>query len=209
MPNRKGTHNAYIFRHPGDHQWLDMAALIATSLPHALVSHLGTHFGALYYRNIARREYSFSYAAFDKNGRLAGVILGTLDRDAAKSLDFTLKAKLLLAANVRLFSPAVFRWLVTGLRTRSAAKKQIKIFPKAELIVVAVHKDFKGNRIGKILIHELEDFFRKNNLNGPYLILTEKANRVANNVYEKLGAQFIKTYSYHDKLMNEWHKPLS
>ncbi|MGE4543873.1 MAG: GNAT family N-acetyltransferase [Pedobacter sp.] len=94
------------------------------------------------------------------------------------------------------------------MRTRNATKYQTKNFPKAELIVVVVHDDFKGNRIGKTLINELESFFRKNNLDKPYLILTEKSNRVANNLYEKLGAQFIKTYPYHDKLMNEWHKPI-
>ena len=102
----------------------------------------------------------------------------------------------------------VFRWLLCGIRTRSATKYLSKDFPKAELIVVSVHKDFKGNRLCKILINELEAFFRESNLDGPYLILTEKSNRVANHVYEKLGANFIKTYTYHDKLMNEWHKPL-
>lgn len=208
MPGKKSTENAYVFRPPGDNQWLDIAALIASSLPNALVSRLGPHFGALYYRNIAIREYSCCYAAFDKTGRLAGVILGTLDRNAAKSLDFSLKARLLLAANVRLFSPAVFRWLVSGIRISSASKKHTKNFPKAELIVVTVHEDFKGNRIGKILINKLEEFFRKNNLDAPYLILTEKSNRVANSVYEKLGAKFIQTYTYHDKHMNAWHKSL-
>lgn len=209
MPIITGTRYAFIFRTPEDHHWMDIAALIASSLPNALVSRLGTHFGALYYKNIASREYSCCYAAFDKTGRLAGVILGTLDHDAAKSLDFILKAKLLLAANIKLFSPAVLRWFGCGWRTRRATNNPTKYFPKAELIVVAVHKDFKGKRVGKRLIIELETFFRESNLDEPYLILTEKSNRVANNLYKKLGAKFIKTYTYHDKLMNEWHKSLS
>lgn len=208
MPNGKGTQSAFIYLPPGDNHWIDIAVLIASSIPNALISRLGKHFGALYYKNIARREYSCCYAAFDKTGRLAGVILGTLDRNEAKSLDFSLKIRLLLAANVRLFSPAVFRWFACGWRNRSATKRLMRDFPKAELIVVVVHEDFKGNRIGRTLITELESFFRNNKLDVPYLILTEKSNRVANVLYEKIGAQFIKTYPYHDKLMNEWHKPL-
>ncbi|MGE4543872.1 MAG: hypothetical protein AB7D06_07170 [Pedobacter sp.] len=103
MPKKKAAENAYIFRPPGDNHWMDIAALIASSIPNALVSRLGKHFGALYYKNIARCEYSYCLAAFDNTGRLAGVILGTLDHDAAKSLDFALKIRLLLAANIRLF----------------------------------------------------------------------------------------------------------
>lgn len=208
MPIKKATENAFTYRSPENYHWVDIAVLIASSVPNALISRLGKQFGALYYKNIAKSEYSYSLAAFDRTDRLAGVILGTLDRDAAKSLNFKLKIRLLLAANVRLFSPAVFRWFLCGLRTRNATKDQTKDFPKAELVVVAVHEDFKGHRIGRVLINKLEEFFRKNNLDKPYLILTEESNRVANDVYKKLGAKFIKTYTYHDKHINEWHKPI-
>lgn len=209
MPKNDRSKTKFIIRCPENDHWLEIAALIAYSLPHALVSKLGTHFGALYYEHISNSQGSCCYAAFDNNGRFAGMILGTLDRNKAKSISFTLKTRLLLAANIRLFSPAVCWWLLSGLRTRRSTKVQMKEFPKAELIIVTVHEEFKGNHLAKLLINQLEKFFRKNNLQTPYLILTEKSNRVANDFYKKLGAKFIKTYAYHDKIINEWHKSLS
>lgn len=199
----------FLITNPGNNHWIEIAELITSSIPNALVSKLGPRFGALYYENISKHQLSCSYAAFDKTGRLAGIILGTLDHNATSSLDFALKIKLLLAANLRLFSPAVFRWILSGLRFRSATKYQMKDFPKAQLKTIAVHEDFRGNRLANKLINELELFFKKNNLEKPYLILTEKSNRVANTLYEKIGAKSIKTYPYHDKLINEWHKSLS
>ena len=199
----------FLITNPGNNYWIDIAELIASSIPNAIVSNLGPRFGALYYENISKHPLSCSYAVFDKTGRLAGIILGTLDYNAASSLDFVLKIKLLLAANLRLFSPAVFRWILTGLRFRSVTKYQMKDFPKAQLKTLVVHEDFRGNRLANQLINELESFFKKNNFEKSYLILTEKSNRVANNLYEKSGAKFIKTYPCHDKIINAWHKSLS
>lgn len=74
--------------------------------------------------------------------------------------------------------------------------------------MIAVNQHFKGNGIAGKLIDELEAFFKKNNLEQPYLIRTEKSNRAENYLYEKIGAEFKGTYAYHDKLINEWHKSL-
>lgn len=207
--SKDGMNCEFLITNPGNNHWIDIAEFIAVSIPNALVSSLGKNFGALYYENISKHPLSCSYAALDKDGRLAGIILGTLDHNSTKRLDFVFIAKLLLAANFRLFSPAVFKWLISELCLRGGPKYQPQSFPKAELLIVAVHKDFKGKRLADKLINELESFFKKNNLEKPYLIRTEKSNGVANNVYKKLGAKFIKTYRYHGKLINEWHKSLS
>ena len=198
----------FLITNPGTNHWMDIAELIAFSVPNALVSKLGPRFGTLYYEYISKHPLSCSYAAFDKSGRLAGIILGTLDRNSAKQLDANLKIRLLLNANFRLFSSAVIGWLIRGLRFSREAKCQAIQIPEAELVIVAVPEDFKGNNLANELISELESFFNKNNLEKPYIILTEKSNRVANKLYKKLGAKFIKTYSYHDKVINEWHKSL-
>ena len=199
----------FLVTNPGNNHWVDIAELIASAVPNALVSKLGPRFGALYYENISKHPLSCSYAVFDKTGRLAGIILGTLDYNAASSLSFALKIKLFLAANLRLFSSDVFRWILTGLRFRSTTRYTMKDFPKAQLKTIVVHEDFRGNGLANKLINELESFFKKNNLEKPYVILTEKQNRVANNLYKKLGATFITAYPYHDKIMNAWHKSLS
>ncbi len=199
----------FLITKPGKNHWRDIAELVASSIPNALVSNLGPNFGALYYENIAKHHLSCSYAALDKTGRLAGIILGTLDSTKGKHLDFTLKARLLLAANLRLFSPSVFRWLLMGLRFESVPKFNAKNLPEAELLIVAVHEDFRGKHLVCKLINKLEEFFKENNIDEPYLIRTEKSNQVANHIYEKLGAKYIKTYCYHGKIMNLWQKYLS
>ena len=197
-----------IIRPPEINEWIDIAELIADSIPNALVSKLGVKFGSLYYEHISKHHLSCSYAAFGNTGRLAGIVLGTLDHNAEYPLDFTLKIKLLLAANLRLLSPKVFRWILSGLRFRSPTKYQAKSIAQAQLKTIAVYEEFKGNGIAKRLINELETFFKKNNLQQPYLILTEKSNEAANKIYKKMGAQFIRAYPYHDKVINEWHKSL-
>lgn len=207
--SKDGINSEFLITLPGNKHWTDIAELIASAVPNALASTLGPRFGALYYENISNHPLSCSYVALDKTGRLAGVILGTLDYKSSKPLGFALKIKLFLAANLRLFSPAVLRWILTGLRFRGRTKCQMKNFPKAQLKTIVVHEDFRGNGLANQLINELESFFKKNNQQKPYVILTEKSNRVANNLYEKLGATLITAYPYHDKIMHAWHKSLS
>jgi GNAT superfamily N-acetyltransferase len=199
----------FLITKPGKNHWRDISELLSSSIPNALVSNLGPNFGALYYENIAKHHLSCSYAALDKTGRLAGIILGTLDSTKGKQLNFSLKVRLLLAANLRIFSPSVFRWLLMGLHFEGVPKLNAKNLPEAELLIVAVHENFRGRHLVRKLINKLEEFFKENNIEEPYLIRTEKSNQVANRIYEKLGAKYIKTYYYHGKLMNLWQKHLS
>lgn len=110
-----------IIRPPRNGEWGKIAELLAESIPNALVSSLGRKFGSLYYEHIAKHRLFCRYAAFDKDDRLAGVILGTLGHKASKVLNFSLIFRLLLAANFRLFSRMVFRWVIRG-RPLSKAK---------------------------------------------------------------------------------------
>lgn len=208
MPKNNGVWTDLMIRPPRKDEWGEIGALLAKSIPHALVSSLGRKSGALYYEHMAKHSLFCSYGAFDKNDQLAGIILGTLNHKVTELLNFSLFFRLLLAANFRLFSPVVFRWVVRGRPHNKAQKILIRKSPQAELKIIAVNEQFKGNGIAGRLIDELEAFFRENNLEQSYLIRTEKSNRAANYLYEKIGAEFKGTYAYHDKLINVWHKSL-
>lgn len=202
-------HFEFIIKTPSPENWRKIAALIARSIPNALISKLGLRFGAIYYKNIASHQLSCSYAAFTKDGELAGVIIGTIDHELVQKPKLSIMIRLLLASNFRILSPSAFRWLLHGWRTKNETKHHRILFPKAELMILTVDEKYRGNHLANRLIEKLESFYNEKNIKDTYLILTEESNQAANYLYEKIGARFIKTYSYHGKRINAWEKGLS
>lgn len=191
---------------PQGTDWDDFAALVRASLPNYLVSQLGTRFDAVFYRHMAGQPGAYSISAYDEAGNLAGCIFATLDRRVARRLTLPLIAKLIFAANFRLLSPAMFGWLVRGIRGAKQTKSSLKQFPEAELIIFVVAPAFRGEGLAPLLMGEMEAFFEARGLRKPYLILTEKENLTANRYYDKIGAEFIRTYQHHGREINIWHK---
>src|SRR5512133_3012969 len=113
------TMNQCVIRSPGPGDWPRIAELLAESIPNALASHFGQNFGSIYYRHLAESPGACSFAAFDGAGTLAGVVIGTLDRQHSRQLPLVLKLRLLLAAHYRLLSPASLSWLANRRRTVS------------------------------------------------------------------------------------------
>jgi len=197
-----------IFKIPEKQHWREIASLIADSIPDSIISHLGVPFAALYYEHIAKSPLSCCYAAFDAADNLAGVSMATLDRTAAKKLPFVLKVKLFFAANLKIVSLKTIRWILNGFFYMDEENRNEKTFPKAELVVLAIAPQYRGQHLSKRFFEIMENFFRDNNVNNPYLILTEYSNLKANRLYGRIGAKFIKTNTHHGKKINEWHKPL-
>jgi len=195
-----------IVRAPTLKDWPYIAALFAKSIPNAMASSFGHRFGACYYRYIAEGSGGVCFAAFDREGVLAGVIIGTLDRKRVHRLPFILKLKLLAVGNFRFLSPAFLRWIANSRHTTKRQDAKVKIQPQAELLMIAIDERIRGQRLSYRLLDHLETFFRDNGLNTPYIIYTEKSNHAANALYEKLGARFIGTHLHHNKQINEWHK---
>ncbi len=195
----------YTFRGPAD--WHGFATLVATSIPNYIVSQLGPRFGEIFYRHQAEHPDAFSMVAYDEAGELAGCILATLDRRATRKLTLPIIARLLLAANIRLLSPAFLRWLVRGFHNLTKRNMSLNS-PAAELIIFVVAPAFRGDGLAHRLFVELEAFFQAEGLREPYLILTEKENQLANRFYEKQNAKFIGTYRHHSREINTWHKSI-
>lgn len=196
-------------RAPKRDDWPHIADLFASSLPNALASSFGRRFGACYYRHIAEGPGAVSYVAVDKTGTLAGVVIGTLDRRSFNHHPFFIKLQLLAAAHVRLFSPTFLRWLVNSRHTTKRQDGAVDSHLHAELLMIAIDPRFRGQRLASRLLEELETFFRRNGLNQPYIIHTEKNNHAANTFYEQIGARFAGTNLYHNKQINEWHKTVT
>ena len=196
----------YSLRSPHASEWDAVARMIANAIPTYLVSQLGVRFSSLYYRHLTAHPGTCSLAAYDERGNLAGFVLGCADSQGAKQLRLPVVARLLLAANYRLVSPAFLSWLVRGVLNLMQPKDIVPQKPKAELVILVVAETFQGQGLAPLLIAELEDFFRRKKLKKIYFILTEKANKASNRFYEKIGAHFVLTRVHHGREINEWHK---
>jgi GNAT superfamily N-acetyltransferase len=205
---QKKLMESLIFKIPEKQHWREIARLIADSIPNSIISHLGVPFAALYYEHIAKSPLSCCYAAFDAADNLAGVSMATLDRTASKKLTFMLEVKLFFAANIKILSLKTIRWILDGFFNMDEQNRNEKCFPKAELVVLAIAPQYRGQHLSKRFLEIMENFFRENNVNNPYLILTEYTNLKANRLYGSIGAKFIKTNSHHGKKINQWHKSL-
>ena len=191
-----------LLRSPKPEDWPQIAELFAKSIPNALASSLGRRFGVCYYRHMAEAPGGVSIAAFDQAGTLAGVVIGTLDRQRVLRPPFMLKLQLVIAAHFRLFSPAFLRWLADSRHTSKREDSPLQ----AELLMIAIDPRFRGHHLASRLLGELELYFRNHGLNEPYIIHTEKSNHAANTFYQQVGAYFAGTRLHHNKQINEWHK---
>ena len=194
-----------------------IAGLIRSSIPNALVSHLGLQFGSAYYATMVARPGSCGFVARDAVGRVIGVSIGSLDsvglqRDLLRSQIVTL----LLAANVRLLRPAVLWWLTQGIRARLDGSKSVVSDdatgverPRAELLAVAVAPEHRRSGLSSNLVECFEDVLRMH-ASGPkeYCIHTEASNVVANRFYRRIGAELALTSRHHGREINQWRKRL-
>lgn len=198
-----------LIRSPVEKDWEQIIKLLVTSFPNAFVSQFGLDFAALYYRHLANDPDTCVLAAFDRTGELAGVVIGTVDRQRARLLPFSFILRLVVAANYRLLSRSFLLWLANSQRTETKVADTANARPQAELMAIAVDPRFRGQEVAFQLLNRIEAFFRLKNLQQPYVILTEKTNQAANSFYKKIGACFAGTNLHHGREINVWHKDLA
>lgn len=201
--------NQCELRFPVGGDWPRIAELLAEAIPNALASRFGRRFGALYYRHLAESPGACSVVAVARAEILAGVVIGTLDRQSSRRLSCGLKLRLLAAAHLRILKPEALLWLASSTRTTPRTAAEGAATPQAELLALAVDPRFRGEHLASRLIERIEVYFRDNGLRQPYQILTEKHNRASNSFYAKTGARLAGTNLYHGRQINVWHKALS
>jgi ribosomal protein S18 acetylase RimI-like enzyme len=188
--------------------WKDVSDLIGKGIPNAIVSCLGRNFGAYYYKKLAMAEHSCVFVSQTKDKELIGVIIGTTNRNRGDAFGIADKLKLLYLANFRLLSPAFIKWAIKGIISKIfKAQKQLYLLD-AELLDIAINERYRGCGIAPELIRRMEGFFTDRQVN-KYLILTEKSNLRANGFYKKIGAVYVRTYKFHGREINEYHKEIS
>jgi ribosomal protein S18 acetylase RimI-like enzyme len=201
----------YTIENARDDDWQAIADLVAQGIPNIIITKLGRSFAAAFYEKVSAQEFSCTYVARDNFGNVAGVIIGSLDYSQAYSIAVkTQWLKLIFAANIRLLSWSVNGWIIKGVLAKLKNENRAPEHqPNARLIVVAVRPEARGTGLAASLVEKMEEFMLAQNLVGPYLIFTEKANTRANKFYEKIGAKLIRTNVHHGREINEWHKEIA
>lgn len=205
--------NEYDIKNIASGDWPMAVSLIERTLNNSLLGWLGHSFVSIFYRAFSGLDYCCAYAAYDDSGKMAGVIIGSLDHNRAYGQIVQENwMRLLLAANVRVFRWSVLKWVLAGVRQKFALRarpdngndKNIK----ARLIVISVSPEFQGKGVAQKLVKRMEKWFSEKGIVGPYVIYTEQLNHRANRFYVKLGASQGPGHCHHGRVINKWYKSL-
>jgi len=144
---------------------------------------LGYSFLHCYYSSVIRNEDSICVGIFDKN-KLIGFAVGTI-----KPVGFHKK---LFLKNFKLFLPYLFKYIFKPkvilrllLNLQKGSKREINNY--AELLSIAVNKNFMGKGWGKILLKEFERQVLKNNFKNIILTTDYYNNEYTMNFYKNNG----------------------
>lgn len=169
-----------------------LAELYQVGIPHAVFCALGRRFLAKFFGWLAERQDVCSLVGMDGDGRLQGVIVGTLHRgESYRSVLKQHRWSLLAVAGWRLLSPRVLLWVLRGVTAKFKHRSKELDLPDAELLLIAVHPKARGTGIAYRLVQSMESRFRCMGFTGEYAILTEADNVSANRFYERIGAKIV------------------
>lgn len=203
-------YNEYTIKEISLEHWPTGISLIARTLNNSLLGWFGKSFISIFYMSLSDLEHCCAYAAYDKSGEMAGVIIGSLDyRKAYSEVLKKKRIKLFLAANFRILRWSVIKWFLNGLRGQSVSETRTgENNVLGRLIVISVAPKFQGEGVAQKLVHKMESWFAENGLVGPYIIYTEQSNHQANRFYEKIGASAGLVDFHHGRAINKWYKTL-
>ena len=186
-----------ILKNPKDKYILkQVASLHRENINKGFLSSLGNKFLRCLYKAISLSEKSI-LIVYIENNKVKGFISGTYDIKEIKNI---LKRKCFLIF-FRIFLKIILnpRRLKKFIETYkySSNDEDTYIFNiNAELLSIAVEKDYRGKGIASLLYNELVKFFKENNIKEFKIIVGEKL-KGAQKFYEKMGAKKIAEFELH------------
>lgn len=186
-----------------------LAELYEAGIPHAVFCAMGRRFTAKFFGWLAEREDVCSLVGLSGDGRLLGVIVGTLHRsDGYRSVLREHRWSLLVAAGWRLLSPRVLRWIIAGVVGKLRRAPKGLELSDAELLLIAVCPKVRGRGLAERFVNAMESRFRKMGFTGEYAIHTEASNTRANRFYERIGAILVASEQRRGLLINSYRKAI-
>lgn len=160
---------------------------------------LGKGFLRTLYKGIIELGVGFGYV-YEREGYVIGFAVGVVDSG-------TMFKKVLRHRGLRLGVQALWRaWrnltlVKNTFDTFRYPNKEGMVLQRAELLVIAVRENFRGQGIGKALVNALnEEFCRRGILS--YKVTVHKENEGANNFYRRLGFKYAYSFCLHG---SEWN----
>ena len=184
--------------------------LYQQAIPQAIFARLGDQFTARFLSWIHAQPRSHVWAAHDERGQIAGMIAGSLDRDADYArIVAGHRCEIAWRVLCRLHRPSVLAWLAAaaaGALARRPAAFRTAPAPSAELLAIAVAPAARGSGLAAALVEAMESQFLAWGHARPYKILTRADNARANAFYQRLGARLAAQCRTRGMLINEYHK---
>lgn len=147
------------------------------------------------YKGVVGSSNSISFICLDKN-KVTGFVVGTRNMQSFFKEIFKKRFLGLALFTVLKFlrKPYIIKCL---LETLSYTGRETG--PKAELVVIAVKKNYRGQNLGRKLVKSLENNFRK--LKIKKYKVNVHADKKANHFYKRLGFTKISSFNLYNK---EW-----
>ncbi|MCK4454163.1 GNAT family N-acetyltransferase [Candidatus Parcubacteria bacterium] len=171
-----------------------IAEIHKTEIKKGFLSSLRGPFLTNLYSAIIESEFSFCVVS-EKDGRVVGFIAGVLDIN--KFYGYFLKKYFF--QSVLMLLPQIFNFkkLKKIFESLFYPKKENNL-PKAELLTIAVKKEFQGQGIAKQMFEKFVSEI-KNRKVGIFKVIVGEELKPAIKFYEKNGFQFLKKISIHNK----------
>lgn len=150
---------------------------------------LGINFLEEFYRILVKNPKIKTFVVYDKS-EIKGFIVGTVDTNSVFS---SIKSKKGIKLGVYLLIALVNKPLIVKNILQTLFYKGINFPVKAELVVIAVKKNFQNKGLGRKLINNLEVYFRSKGIRE--YKLTVKQDKKALKIYDHLGYKRRSSFS--------------
>lgn len=180
----------------------DITKLHIISLKNDFLPSMGFNFLKSLYKGILDKENIYGFVAKD-NKKVIGFIIGC--KDMADYLKVSLMSnfiELFFYLGLRILKKP--QLLINVIETLSYSSKEKG--PKAELVIIAIKKKYRGIGLGKKLIQILEKRFKEKKINE--YKLTVHADKQAVYFYEKLGYYQFSQFKLYNKIWYVYTKKI-
>ena len=169
------------------------------ALPDGFLPMLGTNFLKIVNKSILKYNLGFGFV-YVTDGKVVGFVLAC--KDTGKLFKDIIKRKwtVLIISVLRkaIMKPSA---LIKIYETLYYPKKESSDEIHAELLVIAIDKDYRGRKIGKNLIDNLNAKFLQENIY-KYSVSVYSDNVSANKFYKSVGLRLERSFKLYNKEFN-------
>ena len=186
-----------ILRNPKDKYILkQVASLHKENINKGFLSSLGNEFLGCLYEAISLSEKSI-LIVYIENNKVKGFISGTYDIKEIKNI---LKRKCFLIffkiLSKIILNPSRLKKFIETYKYSSNDEDTYTFDFNAELLSIAIKKEYRGRGIASLLYNELVKFFREKNIK-EFKIIVGAQLKEAQKFYEKMGAKKVAEFELH------------